>query len=74
MKNCRKKPSKEMVEVLEAIALNMWLIAVREYENNNNPRLLNKQLSEALACEDYERACLLRDRLAQIKSKPSNTK
>ena len=64
MNNSKLKPSEELA-ILEAYALELWILAVREYEKKNNPRLLQKQLQQAVESEDFERACVLRDRLAQ---------
>ena len=63
MNKSNTKPSEELA-VLEALAVQMWILAVREYERKNNPRLLKKELEQAVACEDFERACVLRDLIA----------
>ena len=63
MNNSKLKPSEELA-ILEAYALELWILAVREYERKNNPRLLKKELEQAVACEDFERACVLRDLIA----------
>ena len=66
MNNSKLKPSDELA-ILEAYALQLWILACREYEKKNNPRLLQKELQQAVESEDFERACILRDRLEKIK-------